>query len=98
VINASALQVSMLTKILSFDKIDGFRLRICFNDGSTGVHDFASVVLEPGTMVASLLDPVYFQRVFLEFGALTGPNGFDIAPEWLGREMVQAAELTTAAA
>jgi hypothetical protein len=33
-------------------------------------------------------------RVFLEFGALTWPNGCDIAPEWLRRGMAAAGELT----
>ena len=42
--------------------------------------------------------PDYFARVFLEFGALTWPNGFDIAPEWLRREMEAAGELTQVAA
>jgi hypothetical protein len=36
--------------------------------------------------------------VFLEFGAPTWPNGFDIAPEWLRREMEAAGELTPVAA
>jgi hypothetical protein len=45
-----------------------------------------------------LRDPAYFDRVFLEFGAPTWPNGFDVAPEWLRREMEKAGELTRAAA
>ena len=88
----------MLTKIVSFDRLDGFCLRIRFNDGSTGVHDFVSLIAETGPMMMPLRDPAYFQRVFLDFGALTWPNGFDIAPEWLRREMAQAAELRPAAA
>jgi hypothetical protein len=36
--------------------------------------------------------------VFLDFGALTWPNGFDIAPEWLRREMQAAGELQRDAA
>ncbi|WP_280173910.1 hypothetical protein [Devosia enhydra] len=34
-----------------------------------------------------------FDRVFLDYGALTWPNDFDIAPEWLRREMQVAGEL-----
>jgi hypothetical protein len=49
-------------------------------------------------MLAPLLDEAYFDRVFLEFGAPTWPNGFDIAPEWLRREMENAGELSRAAA
>jgi hypothetical protein len=36
--------------------------------------------------------------VFLEFGALTWPNGFDIEPEWLRRKMEEAGELERVAA
>ena len=45
-----------------------------------------------------LHDETYFARVFLEFGAPTWPNGLDIAPEWLRREMEAAGELTRVAA
>jgi len=88
----------MLTKVTRLERLGGFRLRIAFNDGSEGVHDFAKMVKEPGSMLAPLRDESYFSRVFLEFGAPTWPNGFDIAPEWLRREMAAAGELTRAAA
>ena len=87
----------MLTKITRLDKLGGFRLRVRFSDGSEGMHDFAALVEAPGAMVEPLRDPAYFARVFLEFGALTWPNGFDIAPEWLRREMAAAGELTPTA-
>jgi len=88
----------MLTKVTSLEKLGGFRLRVCFSDGSGGAHDFAAMVREPGPMLEPLRDPAYFARVILEFGALTWPNGFDIAPEWLRREMEAAGELTQVAA
>ncbi len=49
-------------------------------------------------MLVPLRDESYFARVFLEFGALTWPNGFDIAPEWLRREMSARNELQRSAA
>jgi hypothetical protein len=49
-------------------------------------------------MLEPLRDETYFGRVFLEFGAPTWPNGCDIAPEWLRREMAAAGELTRVAA
>ena len=88
----------MLTKVTSLEKLGGFRLRVRFNDGSAGVHDFAALVKEPGPMLEPLLDEAYFARVFLEFGAPTWPNGFDIASEWLRREMEKAGELSREAA
>ena len=44
-------------------------------------------------MLEPLRSVVYFNRVFIECGALTWPNGFDLAPEWLRREMAAAGEL-----
>jgi hypothetical protein len=88
----------MLTKIARIEKLGGFRLRVRFTDGTEGVHDFSALVSESGPMLEPLREEVYFNRVFLEFGAPTWPNGFDIAPEWLHREMEAAGELTRAAA
>jgi hypothetical protein len=88
----------MLTKITRLEKLDANRLRVSFNDGSEGVDDFTALVSEPGPMLEPLRDEAYFARVFLEFGAPTWPNGFDIAPEWLRREMEAAGELTRVAA
>ena len=47
-------------------------------------------------MLEPLRQEAYFSRVFLAFGAPTWPNGFDIAPEWLRREMAAAGELSSA--
>jgi hypothetical protein len=88
----------MLTKVSKLEKLGGFRLRLAFSDGSAGEHDFTSMVNEPGPMVEPLRDTSYFARVFLEFGAPTWPNGFDVAPEWLHREMERAGELSREAA
>jgi hypothetical protein len=88
----------MLTKVTSLEKLGRHRLRVRFNDGSGGVHDFTAMTQEPGSMLAPLRVEAFFDRVFLEFGALTWPNGFDIAPEWLRREMEKAGELTRVAA
>ena len=88
----------MLTKVTTLERVGGFRLRVRFNDGSEGVHDFAAMTNDPGPLLAPLRDPAYFARVFLDFGAPTWPNGFDIAPEWLRREMATAGELRRVAA
>ncbi len=39
-------------------------------------------------MVETLRGVTYYDRLLLEFGAPTWPNGFDIAPEWLRRGAV----------
>jgi hypothetical protein len=88
----------VLTKVAHIEKLGGFQLRIKFNDGSAVVHDFTAMTNEPGSMLKPLQDETFFGRVFLEFGAPTWPNGFDIAPEWLRREMEKAGELARVAA
>ena len=88
----------MLVKVTRLEQAGGFKLRVSFNDGSEGVHDFALLLREQGPMLEPLREEAYFARVFLEFGAPTWPNGFDIAPEWLRREMAAAGELTRVAA
>jgi hypothetical protein len=88
----------MQTKVTRLEKLGGFRLRVRFNDGSEGIHDFTEMVNEPGPMLEPLRDPAYFSRVFLQFGAPNWPNGFDIAPEWLRREMEAVGELKRVAA
>lgn len=88
----------MTTKVTKIEKVGGHRLRIFFNDGSAGEHDFSGLVRQTGELRAPLRDPAYFARVFLELGAPTWPNGYDMAPEWLRREMAAAGELHSLAA
>jgi hypothetical protein len=88
----------MLTRITKLECLGGYRLRVQFSDGSAGVHDFGAMLSEPGSALAPLRDEAYFARVFLEFGAPTWPNGFDVSPEWLRREMLAAGELGRVAA
>jgi hypothetical protein len=52
-----------------------------------GEYDFATIVGESGPMVEPLREPEFFARVFLEDGAPTWPNGYDVAPGWLRREI-----------
>lgn len=65
--------------------LGGHRLRLVFDDGSSGEVDFSQ---EDWTGVfAPLADPQYFARVQLdeELGTIVWPNGADIAPETLRR-------------
>jgi Protein of unknown function (DUF2442) len=88
----------MLTKATRLERLGGFRLRIRFTDGSEGAHDFGTMVNEPGPMLEPLRDESYFARVFLEFGAPTWPNGFDLDPIALHDRMAAAGELSREAA
>lgn len=79
-----------LIKVTKAEAVGGHRLRVRFSDGSAGELDFADIVAEGGPMLKPLRDPAYFARVFVEFGAPTWPNGYDLAPNALYAEMADA--------
>jgi len=88
----------MLNKVVEVKIAAPHVLRITYSDGYSGVHDFASLVNEGGKMAEPLRDPAYFARVFLEYGALTWPNGYDMCPDWLRMEMSRNGAVKSTAA
>jgi hypothetical protein len=64
--------------VIDLKRLGNHRLEIVFSDGSCGVRDFADIVAHEGEMVRPLREPDYFARVFIEHGALTWPNGYDV--------------------
>lgn len=87
-----------MIKVVKIKCLGGFRLHATFSDGMAGEHDFSALVGEAGPMVEPLRDPVHFARVFLEDGAPTWPNGFDMDPRWLRREIEATGALSRDAA
>jgi len=84
------MRLVLVTKV---ELLGGFRLRIEFDDGRAGEHDFADLVREPGPMLDQLRSPAYFARVYLDYGALTWPNGYDMCSDWLRMVLEEAGEL-----
>jgi hypothetical protein len=80
-------QASTMIRIAKIKYLGAHRLRATFSDGAAGDYDFSAIVAKNGPMVEPLRDPIFFARVFLENGALTWPNGFDVCPDWFRREM-----------
>jgi hypothetical protein len=80
----------MMIDVIGVRSMGGYRLEIEFSDGTIGVRDFADISLKSGPMAEPLKDAAYFQRVFIEDGALTWPNGYDWDPITLHDEMKQA--------
>jgi hypothetical protein len=75
-----------------------FHLWVKFSDGCEGVADLTTLVTRSGPMVEPLKDPTFFQRVFVEAGVPTWPNGYDYAPSALYVEMRRAGALSLDAA
>jgi len=74
------------------------KLWVRFTDGSEGVRDLSDLIAEGGPMVQPLRSPKYFAHAFVEMGAPTWPNGFDLDPINLYMQMRDAGELTQVAA
>lgn len=80
--------------IQKFERLGPYRLRLWFTDGMVGDHDFSALANDPRGMTHPFRDPIYFDQVFLDFGALTWPNGFDWCPDALHTDMMKAGELS----
>jgi hypothetical protein len=76
--------------VIGVRSLGDYKLEIEFSDDTIGVRDFSDVLQKTGPMAEPLKDTVYFQRVFIEDGALTWPNGYDWDPIALHDEMKQA--------
>jgi hypothetical protein len=87
-----------LVKVTEVKPLDAHRFWVRFSDGREGVRDFSDVLAEGGPMVEPLRDPAFFQRVFVDCGVPTWPNGFDIDAIALHREMAEAGLLSEPAA
>ncbi|HET6492197.1 MAG TPA: DUF2442 domain-containing protein [Burkholderiales bacterium] len=67
----------MMIDVIGVKSLGGHRLEIEFSDGTICARDFADIAKKSGPRAESLKDASYFQRVFVEDGALTWPNGYD---------------------
>ena len=69
-----------MVDVLRVRALDGRRLALRFSDGLEGEFDCTALFAKDGPMVQPLKDAAYFARVFIEEGAPTWPNGFDLDP------------------
>jgi hypothetical protein len=83
-----------MVDVLRLRPLDGHRLWLRFTDGSEGVRDLSGLIAEGGVMVEPLKSKEYFDRVFVELGAPTWPNGFDLDPINLYMQLRDAGALS----
>lgn len=68
--------------------LPGYRLRVRFNDGTTGEVDMATFLGSDGAGVfAVLTDATLFARVDVVLGAVTWLDDLDLAPDTMYREI-----------
>ena len=87
-----------MVDVLRLRPLEGYRLWLRFTDGCEGVRDLSGVIAEGGPMVEPLRSHDYFKRVFVELGAPTWPNGFDLDPINLYMQLRGAGALSRSAA
>ena len=86
-----------LVDVVRLRPLPGHRLWVRFSNGAEGVRDYSDLFVSGGPMVEPLKDDAYFARVFVEMGAPTWPNGFDVDPINLYMELRAAGALKPAA-
>jgi hypothetical protein len=68
--------------------LSDYRFSITCNDGTNGIVDMSALVNSPDAGIyAALKDVQLFQKVSIELGALTWPNGADLDPLWTHEEI-----------
>jgi hypothetical protein len=87
-----------MVDVVKLRPMEAIRLWMRFSDGREGVADLSDLIARSGPMVAPLKDPDFFNRVFIEAGGPTWPNGYDYGPSALYTEMREAGALQSAAA
>ena len=87
-----------MVDVLKVRALDEFKLWLRFSDRCEGVRDLSDLVKQGGAMVEPLRRPEFFARAFVEMGAPTWPNGFDLDPINLYMQLRDAGALTRVAA
>lgn len=73
-------------RVEAVEAIGGYRLKVRFFDGTTGIVDLSARVRSPHAGVfAALADPARFAEVFVSFGVVTWPGEIDLAPDAMYR-------------
>ena len=81
-----------MIRIIEASPLEGYRLKIRFNDGLEGVYSVAPE--HRGGVFLSLRDPAVFSavRVNPDFGCVEWPGGVDLCPTSMHEEMLAPAD------
>ncbi|MEC4750157.1 DUF2442 domain-containing protein [Methylomicrobium sp. Wu6] len=82
-----------MIKIIRAKHIDQKILRVYFSDNSWGDYDLQPLIDRQTELVLPLNDDAYFQQFFLELGALCWPNGLELSPGGIHRNLEERQQL-----
>lgn len=76
------------TYIISVEVLSNFQLKLFFEDGKSGIIDMHKYLW--GEAFEELKKPDYFKKVVIndDLGTICWPNGVEIAPESLYKEVL----------
>ena len=80
----------MIPKVIEIKPLEGYRLWLRFQDGTSGTVDLRAELWGP--MFEALKDKNLFAQAKIdpELETVTWPNGADLAPEFLYQQTVQS--------
>lgn len=75
-------------RVRALSVLPEWQLAVTFNDGTSGIVDVSALVNEADAGVfEALRDPDFFATVYLDCGAVAWPNGADLAPDAMYKEI-----------
>jgi hypothetical protein len=69
-----------MIKLTSAHCLENFQVALVFSDGREGVFDGHTLLSRTGSLLVALRNESYFQRLFIDAGALCWPNGLELSP------------------
>lgn len=71
----------ILRKVIRVTTLPGFRILCTFDNEEIKEFDLKPILKKSGPVIAPLKKASFFKKVFIEAGAPTWPNGFDICAD-----------------
>lgn len=72
-----------MIKLLSARYLGDFRIALDFSTGALGIFEGKQLLAKEGPLLIPLRDEAFFQRFFVDAGALAWPNGLELSPSRL---------------
>ena len=80
-------------RIATVSPLPGYRLSVCFNDGTEGTVSMSGLIHSPAAGVFEVLrDEILFSKVSLHFGAVTWSGELDLAPDAMHEAICRTGE------
>ena len=79
-----------MLEVAAAQYLDGYRIKLRFNDGAEGVVDLADALWGP--VFEPLKDLEVFRRFAVRYHTLSWDHGADFAPEFLRDKLTEHAE------